>query len=82
MLYYGVVKTPSSAIDCRPCIIQGNYVKKDNVVLISSGVILYKRYDKARLIVISDDITETKDININDLLFLIAKNEQCEVVKV
>lgn len=82
MLYNGVLSAGSIKIDCRPCVVKGRYVKENDVLILSSGVILYKTYNMLKMIVFDQEVMDEVTLPLNDLMFLLAKNEQCEVLRV
>ncbi|AZI75808.1 putative viral structural protein [Sulfolobales Beppu filamentous virus 2] len=53
MLYKGGLKFGSLDVDCNPCIVKGEYFMKDNVLIVSKGIVVFK--DIHDIVIVTND---------------------------
>lgn len=77
MLYKGGLKFGSLDIDCNPCIVKGEYFYKDDVLVVSKGVVVYK--DITDIVIVTND--KALRVPITAVEYLIQSKKEFGVVR-
>ena len=77
MLYKGGLKFGSLDIDCNPCIVKGEYFVKDNVLMVSKGIVIFK--DITDIVIVTSD--RVLRVPITALDYIVQSRKEFSVVR-
>jgi len=81
MMREGLVEAGNLVIDCKPCYIAGTGFTKDDIYMVSEGIVVFKWYDKIAVITVGKEGTKVNLLNIIDVRFLVERNENCVAIR-
>lgn len=77
MIYNGALKYNEQNIYCNPCLVKGIYFKKDDVLVVSEGIVVFKFYE---YLVIYDGVRFMKT-KITDLYDIYEQKKESTVTR-
>ena len=67
MIYKGALKYGSLDIDCKPCIVRGEYFYQNDVLIVSKGIVIFKYLDDV-VIVTKDKVYKVPTLAFEELV--------------